>query len=102
MQLIVEFDCYADMLDVPSAVVEERDLLKKKFLNWLYCPKPHHTHFQYILDSHGHRTKCIVYGSEEFVDWLNKKILRTRDAKAVISERNIDVDMYPGAPLLCF
>lgn len=102
MQLIVEFDCYADMLDVPSTVIEKKDLLKKKFLNWLYCPKAHHTYCQYILDSHGCRIKCVVYGSEEFVDWLNKKFLRTVDTKAVISERNIDVDMYPGVPLLFF
>lgn len=102
MQLIVEFDCYADMLDVPSIVVEERDSLKRKFLNWLYCPKSHHTYYQYIMDSRGHRTKCLVYGSKEFVDWLNNKILRASDEKAVIAERDIDVDMYQDVPLIFF
>ena len=102
MKLVVEFDIYADLLEVPASVVEQRNKLRNQFLDWLYNPKSRHNHYKYMVDAAGRRTKCMVYGTKEFVEWLNRKALRSSEEKATIAASDIDTDQYKDVPSIFF
>ena len=102
MKLIVEFDVYADLLEVPAEVVEQRDKLRNRFLDWLYDPKNRHNYYRYVVDAAGHSTKCMLYGAKEFVDWLNEKPLRNNEEKATIISSGIETDLYNDIPAIFF
>lgn len=35
MRLVIEFDCDADIIDVPEFVIENKDILQRRFWKWL-------------------------------------------------------------------
>ncbi len=39
MELIVEFDLNADLVPVPARVVENIDVIRQRFLRWVYSPE---------------------------------------------------------------
>jgi len=36
MKLVLEFDCDADIIEVPQNVIDNKNLLKKRFLKWIF------------------------------------------------------------------
>ena len=86
MKLVLEFDCDADIIEVPQNVIDNRDLLKKRFLKWLYSKQVKHKYWITIKDSNGKTFKGVKYRSDAFVEWLNKKVLAEESVKASIVE----------------
>ena len=74
MQMIVEFDISADLIEVPQWVVRDREKLRRQFLKWLTG----------LEGSHRYRKGgCWCYRSEAFVYWLNKRVLKCEQARVV-------------------
>ena len=74
MQMIVEFDIGADLVEVPEWVVRDREKLRRQFFKWL-------TGFE---GSRRYRKGgCWCYRSEAFVYWLNKRVLEGEQARVV-------------------
>ena len=67
MQMIVEFDISADLIEVPEWVVRDRELLRRRFLKWL-------TGFE--GSRRWRKGGCYCYRSDAFVQWLNQKVLK--------------------------
>lgn len=44
MELIVEFDLNADLVSVPESVVENIDVIRQRFLRWVYSPEGQKAH----------------------------------------------------------
>lgn len=86
MKLVLEFDCDADIIEVPQNVIDNRDLLKKRFLKWLYSKQVKHKYWITMQDSNGKAFKGVKYRSDAFVEWLNKKVLAEESEKASIVE----------------
>ncbi len=81
MQLIVEFDIDADLIDVPDSVIAQREALPPRFLKWLYDPGVKH---RYRVREKGFVGYC--YRSDAFVEWLNKKVLGGSDRAVLLQE----------------
>ena len=75
MKLLLIFDGYADVIDVPVFVVNNKGKMKKKFLNWLYNSKNNHKYWGTIRTPSGETFTGVCYGSEAFIEWLNSKVL---------------------------
>lgn len=74
MQMIVEFDIGADLIEVPEWVVRDREKLCRQFFKWL-------TGFE---GSRRYRKGgCYCYRAEAFVYWLNKRVLKGEQARVV-------------------
>lgn len=74
MQMIVEFDIGADLIEVPEWVVRDREKLRRQFFKWL-------TGFE---GSRRYRKGgCWCYRSDAFVYWLNKRVLEGEQARVV-------------------
>lgn len=74
MQMIVEFDIGADLIEVPEWVVRDLEKLRRQFLKWL-------TGFE---GSRRYRKGgCWCYRSDAFVYWLNKRVLKGEQARVV-------------------
>ena len=52
--------------------------------------------------SDGQRFVCICYNSEEFIDWLNKKVLQAGEDRAALVEKNIDSRSRGNVPSIFF
>ena len=82
MLLVVEFDITADIINVPEDVILNKDIYRTRFLKWLYA-----TNNKYrtkITDSNGHTFWGIIFRSDAFVEWLNKKVLKNSTEKAEV------------------
>ena len=78
MDMIVEFDIGADLIEVPEWVVRDRERLCRQFFKWLYG----------FEGSRRYRKGgCWCYRSEAFVYWLNKKILTEGEQARVVREQ---------------
>ena len=93
MKMLVEFDVDADIIDVPQRIVEERELLRHRFLKWLYNKRNKHKYWIRI-DNNGQKCGMLCYRSDAFVEWLNKKVLQNSIEKAMVIEQHISVDDY--------
>ena len=89
MRMIVEFDCDADIIDVPEFVILNRELYKKRFWKWLNNKSIKHKYWVDVEDSYGKRWRGLRYRSDAFVEWLNKKVLADSGSKAVILEEGV-------------
>lgn len=87
--MLIEFDCDADLIDVPSFVVENRELLRRQFLKWLYKKGTKHKYWVVFQDNCGRKISGIRFRSDAFVEWLNKKVLTQTLEKAVIIQQHI-------------
>lgn len=93
MRMILEFDVDADIIDVPQRIIDERELLRRRFLKWLYNKRNKHKYWIQI-DNNGPKCGMLYYRSEAFVEWLNKKVLQNSVEKAMVIEKHISVDDY--------
>lgn len=75
MQMIVEFDISADLIEVPEWVVRDRERLRQRFLKWL---------MGYEGSRRYRKGGCYCYRSDAFVYWLNKKVLRDGERAQVL------------------
>ena len=98
MQMLVEFDVSADIIEVPSFVVEKRKHYRKKFLDWLYNPAVKHSYW--VKSSSGWKGVC--FGTDAFVEWLNKKVLKHSDEKAVVVQRDVSHENSNNLPSIFF
>lgn len=55
-----------------------------------------------MTGSDGQSFACICYNSEEFIDWLNKKVLQAEEDRAALVEKNIDSRSYRSVPSIFF
>ena len=102
MELIVEFDLNADLVSVPARVAESIDVIRQRFLRWVYSPEGQKKLTKKMEGSDGQRFACICYNSEEFIDWLNKKVLQAGEDRAALVEKNIDSQAYGDVPSIFF
>ena len=102
MELIVEFDLNADLVSVPARVAESIDVIRQRFLRWVYSPEGQKKLTKKMEGSDGQRFACICYNSEEFIDWLNKKVLQAEEDRAALVEKNIDSRSYRSVPSIFF
>ncbi len=96
MELIVEFDLNADLVSVPERVVKNIDVIRQRFLRWVYSPEGKKKLTKKMESPDGQRFACVCYNSEEFIDWLNKKVLQ------VLVEKNIDSQACGNVPSIFF
>lgn len=96
MKIFCTFDCYADILEVPEEVGCRIKKYRNKFLDWLYDRKNHHGYWVKLDNGNGKAVYGVQYGSDAFVDWLNKKVLKGKEPRAVVIERDLDRDTYTG------
>ena len=97
MKLLIEFDVYSDIVDVPEFVIKDIQKYRNKFLDWLYNPKIKHKYWRIGRDASGRRFKGVCYGSDAFIEWLNAKVLKDSEEKATLveSETEYDGNDYP-------
>lgn len=96
MKVFIKFDCYADIVEVPEAITQSLSKYKRKFLNWMYDRKNDHGYWVKVSDGKGSWYYGVEYGSDAFVKWLNKRVIKDKYEKAVIVERDLDIDDYDG------
>ncbi len=89
MKLVLEFDYDADVIEVPQYVLDNKDLLKKRFLKWIYCKHSKHKYGIILQDSNGKKFKGVKYRSDAFVEWLNEKVLMEDLEKAIVVEEHV-------------
>ena len=93
MQLLVEFDLDADIIDVPQFVVENRNCYRKQFYKWLSDPKSKHSYWVKIQSRDGTYYMGLRYRSDAFVEWLNRNIRKTGE-HATISKTHVPIEDY--------
>lgn len=93
MQLLVEFDLDADIIDVPQFVVENRNRYRNQFYKWLSDPKVKHKYWEKIQNRDGTHFIGLRFRSEAFVEWLNRKIRKTGDC-ATIVQCHVPIEDY--------
>ena len=106
MKLYVEVDGTAEVIEVPEHIVVKRDYYKNKFLDWLYNPSIKHKYRVTDYDASGKKFVGMCYGTEAFVEWLNKKVLQKTGEKAAIIETdlvaNVECWEENGIPYIFF
>ena len=98
MQMMIEFDVNADVIEVPQFVIDDRELYRSSFLKWLYDKSIHHKYWVTFSDGE----KGLCYRSDAFVEWLNKKIFKGSTEKAEIVLQEVDIDDYRRLPSIFF
>ena len=98
MQMMLEFDINADIIDVPQFIIENRELYRSRFLKWLYDKNIHHKYWVKFPDG----DKGLCYRADAFVEWLNKKILKGSTDRAEIVLEEVDIDAYRHLPSVFF
>ena len=98
MLLFVEFDVSADIIDVPQSVIDNRDVLRRRFLKWLYDKSIKHKYWITFKDG----SKGVIYRSDAFVEWLNKKILIESEEKAIVIRQYVSADNEENLPSIFF
>ena len=86
MKLVVEFDIDADIIDVPAYVIENREILRRRFWKWLSDKSIKHKYWETWKDRDGVKHTGLRYRGDAFVEWLNKKVLMDSDEKAFVLE----------------
>lgn len=86
MKMAIQFDLDADIIEVPEFVVENRELMKRRFWKWLSNKSIKHKYWITVIDHSGKKVTGLRYRGDAFVEWLNKKVLDKTDQKAYIVE----------------
>ena len=98
MLLFVEFDINADIIDVPQSVIDDREKLSQRFLKWLYDKNTKHKYWYTFPGGE----KGVMYRSDAFVEFLNKKVLRESGQKAVIVQQEVPLENKQNLPSVFF
>ena len=93
MQMLIEFDVNADIIDVPEEVVEHRNRYRNQFYKWLSDPRTKHKYWTKIKNRDGSTTMGLCYRSDAFAEWLNRKLRKTGN-QAVILQSGVVIDEY--------
>lgn len=101
MKLVLQFDLDADIIDVPEYVVENKDLLRKQFIKWLYAKSNKHNYWVIFCDESGRKYRGIKYRSDAFLEWLNKKILAKESEQAILVAEHV-YDYSGDLPIIYF
>lgn len=96
VKCFVALDCYADIIDIPDHVAIRIKKHRNQFLNWIYNKNNNHGYWVKASDGKGGWFYGVQYGSDAFVDWLNTKVIKDSNDKAVVVERNLDISEYKG------
>ncbi len=105
MKLLLEFDVFDDLIDVPQCVIENRERYRSKFLDWVYNPKNKKRFCEKAIDQSGCELEGYVYSAPDFIDWLNRKVLKQSPDKARIiasSIPNAEALKRDGIPSIFF
>lgn len=102
MELIVEFDLNADLVSVPERVLENIDVIRHRFRRWVYSSEGQKKLTKKVERPDGQSFACVCYNSEEFIDWLNKKVLQAGEDQAALVEKNIDSRSFRDVPAIFF
>ena len=105
MNLLLEFDVFDDLIDVPQCVIENRERYRNKFLDWVYNPRNKKRFCEKAVDQSGCKFEAYVYSSPDFIDWLNQKVLKQSLYKAQMIARNVqnfDELKRDGIPVIFF
>ena len=97
MRMLIEFDVDADIIDVPQSVVDNKEVLQRRFLKWLYNRQIKHKYWTTINGAEG-----LYYRSDAFVEWLNKKVLDNQAEKAAIVQQHVSVNNEQHLPSIFF
>lgn len=89
MKMVIQFDLDADIIEVPEFVVENRELMKRRFWKWLSNKSIKHKYWVTAIDGSGKEFTGLRYRGDAFVEWLNKKVLVQDDLKAYIVEKHV-------------
>lgn len=87
MQMIVEFDIGADLIEVPEWVVRDREKLCRQFFKWLMGWEGSRRY---------RKGGCWCYRSDAFVYWLNKRVLEGEQARVVQEQMGEWDDSLPS------
>ena len=98
MLLFVEFDISADIIDVPQSVIDDRKNLSRQFLKWLYDKNTRHKYWYTFPGGE----KGVIYRSDAFVEFLNKKVLLDTEQKAFIVQQEIPLENKQNLPSVFF
>ena len=98
MLLFVEFDINADIIDVPQEVIDNREVLSRRFLKWIYDKNVKHRYWHTFSGGE----KGLIYRSDAFVEFLNKKVLKNSIQKAVIVQQEIPLENKKDLPSVFF
>ena len=89
MKMVIQFDLDADIVEVPDFIVENRELMKRRFWKWLSNKSVKHKYWVTAVDGAGIEFTGLRFRGDAFVEWLNKKVLEKGDQKAHIVEEHI-------------
>ena len=98
MIMLIEFDVNADIIEVPTFIIDDRELYRSRFLKWLYDKSVHHKYW--VTFSNG--AKGVSFRSNALIEWLNKKVLKDHVEKAVLVAEEVDIDLYRNLPSIFF
>lgn len=103
MQLLVQFDLDADIVEVPQCVVDERELLRRKFWKWISNQSIKHKYWVVYNCNDGIQRVGLHFRGDAFVEWLNTKYLKNNSEKAYVLQTHVDIDEYrPKLPSIFF
>lgn len=89
MRMIIKFDLDADVIDVPKAVIDEREVLRRRFLKWICNKSIKHKYWVTITDAYGRKILGLRYRGDAFVAWLNKKVLANSEQTATLIQQHV-------------
>lgn len=91
MKMVVKIEGFADIIDVPQSVIENKDKLKLQFYRWLYNKKNKHQYWVSESLEHDGTQYGVMFGANAFVEWLNLRILKDLEEKAILLEEFAEV-----------
>lgn len=101
MRMVIQFDLDADIIEVPELIVENRELMKRRFWKWLSNKSIKHKYWVTAIDGSGKEFTGLRFRGDAFVEWLNKKVLDQEDQKAQMVEEHI-LDYPKDMPCIFF
>lgn len=102
MRCFVSNDGYADIIEIPEPVALKIKKYRNQFLAWLYDPKARHSYRVKVPDGRGSWFYVVSHDTSVFVEWLNKRVIKSKYEPAVIVESNLPMDACPEGMLEIF
>jgi len=85
-----------DIIDVPEFISTDMENIQQKFFDWLYDESSDHDYRKCIDGIEGY-----VYGTEEFIEWLNTYLYDKTNEKAKIVSQYL-TEMNNNYPSIFF
>lgn len=97
MRMLVICDT-TDIIEVPQFVIDDRELYRRRFRKWIQDETVRHKYWVAFPD----RSKGLRFRTGAFVEWLNKKVLKSIEDKARIVAECVDEEQYKDLPSTWF